>query len=64
MLFFVRTGTAMKPIKIGNRFVVVIGRTAPANQKVAYREATQQRTAAHRIVLIRNGNVVEGRPGR
>ncbi len=53
----------MKPIKIGNR-LVIIGRTPPTNQKVPYREATQQRAAAHRIVLIRNGDVVEGRPGR
>jgi hypothetical protein len=47
----------MNQTKIGNR-VVVIGSTAPANQKTGYRKPTKQRRTTHRIVVIRNGKLV------
>jgi len=62
-LAIARTGTAMKQTKIGNRFIV-IGRTAPATEKIAYREPTNQRATSQRIVVIRNGERVGSRPGR
>ena len=53
----------MKPTKTGNR-VVVIGRPAPAAEKVAYREPADQRATSQRIVLIKNGELVGRGPGR
>jgi hypothetical protein len=53
----------MKPTKSGNR-VVVIGPTAPAAEKITYRGTTDQRPATRRIVVIKDGQLVGGRPGR
>jgi hypothetical protein len=53
----------MKPTQSGNR-VVVIGRPAPATEKRARREPTNQRATAQRIVVIKNGERVGSRPGR
>jgi hypothetical protein len=58
-----RTGAAMNQTQIGNR-VVVIRSTTPATEKVARREPTQQRATPHRIVVIRNGELVGSRPRR
>jgi hypothetical protein len=62
-LAIARTGTAMNQTKIGNR-VVLIGRTALANEKTAFLQPTKQRPTTHRIVVIRNGELVGSRPGR
>jgi hypothetical protein len=62
-LALARTGTAMKPTKIGNRFIV-IGRPAPAAEQVAYREPTPQRAMSLRLIVIKNGERVGSRPGR
>ena len=53
----------MKPTRIGNRFVV-IGRPAPAAEKVADREPTRPRATPRRIVVIKDGELVGRRPGR
>jgi hypothetical protein len=58
-----RTGIAMNQIKIGSRIVVIAG-TAPAQEKLGYREPTQQRPTTRRIVVIRNGKLVGRRRGR
>jgi hypothetical protein len=58
-----RTGIAMNQIKIGSRIVVIAG-TAPAQEKLGYREPTQQRPTARRIVVIKNGKLVGRRRGR
>ena len=52
----------MKQTKTGNRFVV-IGRPAPATEKSAYREPTKQRATPQRLVGIKDGEPVGGRPG-
>jgi hypothetical protein len=57
------TGTAMNQTKIGNR-VVLIGRTARANEKIGCTQPTNQRPTTHRIVVIRNGELVGGKSGR
>jgi hypothetical protein len=62
-LAIARTGTAMKPNQIGNR-VVVIGPSPPAAEKVAYREPTHRRATSQRVVVIKNGELVGGSPGR
>jgi hypothetical protein len=53
----------MNQAQIGNR-VVVIRSTAPANEKTGYRRPAPQRATPQRIVVIRNGEPVGGRPGR
>jgi len=53
----------MNQTKISNR-VVLIGRRALANEKTAYLQPTKQRPTTHRIVVIRNGELVGGRSGR
>jgi hypothetical protein len=53
----------MNQTKIGNR-VVLIGHTATATEKTACLQPTNQRPATHRIVVIRNGELVGGRSGR
>jgi hypothetical protein len=47
----------------GNR-IVVIGRTAPIHEKTSHREPSKQRARSQRIVIIRDGRLVRGRPGR
>jgi hypothetical protein len=58
-----RTGTVMKPTKIGNR-VVIIGSTAPANKKTGSLPPSRQRAPSRRIVVIRNNEWVGSRRGR
>jgi hypothetical protein len=53
----------MNQTKIGDRFVLIAG-TAPASEKAAYRRPTTQRATSQRIVVIRNGELVNSRPGR
>jgi hypothetical protein len=53
----------MNQTKIGNR-VVLIGRTARANEKIGCTQPTNQRPTTHRIVVIRNGELVGGKSGR
>jgi hypothetical protein len=53
----------MTHIKNGSRFVV-IGRAPPAGKKTGRRELPVQRALARRIVVIRDGELVGGRPGR
>jgi hypothetical protein len=53
----------MKPTKIGTR-VVLIGRTAPANDKAGSTPPSQQRPTTRRIGLIRNNERVGRRPRR
>jgi hypothetical protein len=53
----------MKPTQSGNR-VVVIGPTAPAAEKIAYRGTVDQRAMPRRIVVIKDGELVGGRPAR
>jgi len=53
----------MNQTKIGNRLVLIAG-TAPASEKAAYREPTTRRATSRRIVVIRNGEWVNNRPGR
>jgi hypothetical protein len=53
----------MNQTQIGNR-VVVIGPAAPAVKKIAYRGAADRRATPIRIVVIKNGELVGGRPGR
>jgi hypothetical protein len=53
----------MKRTKTGNR-VVVIGSTAPANEKTGYLPSTHQPVTTRRIVVIRNNEFVGRRPGR
>jgi len=57
------TGIAMNQTTIGNR-VVLIGHTARANEKIGCTQPTNQRPTTHRIVVIRNGELVGGRSGR
>ena len=63
LLAIARTGTAMKPTRVGNR-VVVIGSTPPASEKTAYPPPVQQRPTTRRIVVIRNNEPVGRTPGR
>jgi hypothetical protein len=63
LLAIARKGTAMNQTKSGNR-VVLIGRTARANEKIGCSQPTNQRSTTHRIVVIRNGELVGGRSGR
>ena len=63
MLATTHTGTAMNQTKISNR-IVLIGRTAPANKKTGYLKPTAQRPTTHRIVVIRNGELVGSKPAR
>jgi hypothetical protein len=58
-----RIGTAMNQTKIGNRVVAIAG-TASANEKPGYREPTEQRHTARRIIVIRNGKLVGRRRGQ
>jgi hypothetical protein len=53
----------MRPTKTGNRVVIICG-TAPANGKAARREPAVQPATPRRVVVIRNGELVGGRPGR
>jgi hypothetical protein len=53
----------MNQTKSGNR-VVLIGRTARANEKIGCTQPTNQRPTTHRIVVIRSGELVGGRSGR
>lgn len=53
----IRTGIAMKPIKTGNRVVIITG-TASANGNTDYRKPIEPRPTARRIVVIRNGKSV------
>jgi hypothetical protein len=53
----------MKPTQIGKR-VVVIGSTAPANEKAGPLPPSRQRPTTRRIVVIRNNEWVGSRPGR
>jgi hypothetical protein len=53
----------MNQTKIGNR-VVLIGSTAPANHKTGCSHPTAHRPTTHRIIVIRNGELVGGKPGR
>jgi hypothetical protein len=63
LLDITRPGAAMKPTKIGNR-IIVIGSTIPANEKACHRPPTSRRATPQRIVVIKNGQLVGGRPGR
>jgi hypothetical protein len=51
----------MKRTRVGNR-VVVIGSTAPANEKTGSRQPAPQRPTPQRIVVIKDGELVGGRP--
>jgi hypothetical protein len=53
----------MKRTKVGNR-VVVIGSAAAANDKTGPRQPAPQRSTPRRIVVIKDGQMVGGRPGR
>jgi hypothetical protein len=53
----------MKRTRVGNR-VVVIASTAPANDKAGSRQPAPQRPTTRRIVVIKDGELVGGRPGR
>ena len=53
----------MKPTQGGNR-VVVIGSTAAANDKTGPRQPAPQRATPQRIVVIKDGELVGGGPGR
>jgi hypothetical protein len=53
----------MKPIKIGNRVVVIPG-TAPVSDNANYRKPIEQRSTARRIVVIRDGKSVGRIRGR
>jgi hypothetical protein len=44
--------------------IVVSGSSAPTTKKTGLREPAGKRVAALRIVVIRNGEFVVGRPGR
>jgi hypothetical protein len=57
------TGITMNLTKIGYRDVAIAG-TAHASGNANRREPTEQRHTARRIVVIRNGEFVVGRPGR
>jgi hypothetical protein len=63
LLAIARTGTAMNQTKIGKR-IVLFGRPARANEKIGCLQPTNQRPTTHRIVVIRNGELVGGRSGR
>jgi hypothetical protein len=63
-LALARTGTAMKPTRIGNR-IVIIGSTAPADkQKAVSMPPSEQRPTTCRVVLIRNNEWVGNRLAR
>ena len=53
----------MNQTQIGNR-VVVIGPAAAAAEKIASRGTTGRRATPPRIVVIKNGELLGGRPGR
>jgi hypothetical protein len=57
------TGAAMNQTQIGNR-AVVIGPAAPAAEKIASRGTTGRRATPPRNVVIKNGELLGGRPGR
>ena len=63
LLAIARTRTAMSQTKISNR-IVLVGCTAPANEKTTYPRPSKQRPTTYRIVIIRNGELVSGGPGR
>jgi hypothetical protein len=58
-----RSGAAMNHTQSGNR-VVVIGSTPPANDKTGSLPPSQQRPTTCRIVVIKDGELVGGRPAR
>jgi hypothetical protein len=53
----------MKPTQSGHR-VVVIRSTPPANDKAGSLPPSQQRSTPQRIVVIKDGELVGGRPAR
>jgi hypothetical protein len=53
----------MKQTKIGHR-LIVISRTAPATEKIACREPTNQQARSPRIVVIKDGKLVGNGPKR
>jgi hypothetical protein len=53
----------MKRTRVGNR-VVVIGSTAAGNEKAGSLPPRRQRATPQRIVVIKDGELVGGRPGR
>jgi hypothetical protein len=53
----------MKRTRVGNR-VVVIRSTAAANDKTGPRQPAPQRPTTCRIVVIKDGELVGGRPAR
>ena len=58
-----RKGTGMNQTTSASRVVVIAG-TAPASKKPSYRQPSKQQKAAYRIVVIRNNQLVDRRPGR
>jgi hypothetical protein len=58
-----RTGIAMNQTKIANRIVVIAGTTS-INEKPGYRDPSEQRPTAKRIVVIRDGKLVVRKRGR
>jgi hypothetical protein len=53
----------MKRTRVGNR-VVVIGSTAAATNKTGSLPPSRQRATPRRMVLIKDGELVGGRPAR
>jgi hypothetical protein len=53
----------MKRTRVGNR-VVVIRSTTPANEKTGPRQPAPRRPTTCRIVVIKDGELVGGRPAR
>jgi hypothetical protein len=56
------SGADFGGIVIANR-LVVFGGTAPAKEKTGHQQPTKQRPTTHRIVVIRNGELVRSKPG-
>jgi hypothetical protein len=63
LLAVARAGAAMNHTQIGNR-VVVIRSTPPANGQAGSGQPAPQRAMPQRIVTIKNGELVGGRPAR
>jgi hypothetical protein len=53
----------MNQTKSGSRIVVITG-TVPANENPGYRELTEKRPMARRIVVVRDGKLVGSRRGQ